>query len=156
MLQAPANDLKISHDIRPWNRCQTQQHLATRVRQHVPLNLLNEDQRALRPRRGRPPKNREDVSLKSSSVVRPPASSRKYKRECNTRYIYNWLRFFYCKTSCHKYIVLWQRFQDRMSWDIFKSIAGAWRTPEHQNTRTLSPKLCVQVKAKTLKLFPPD
>ena len=132
----------------------TQQHLATRVRQHVPLNLLNEDQRALRPRRGRPPKNRENVALKSSSVVRPPASSRNTSVNVTpdtTDYDYSIARHLATNPSCRA----------TYSDNDFRIVCRG-RSLSHLQvlealyTRTLSPKLCVQVKAKTLKLFPPD
>ena len=46
----------------------TLQHLSTRVRQHVPLNILHTDQRSLRPRRGRPPKKPRAVAKRVDSA----------------------------------------------------------------------------------------
>ena len=39
----------------------SQQHLSSRIRQHVPLHLLPDEARAQRPRRGRPPKKQHQA-----------------------------------------------------------------------------------------------
>ena len=72
----------------------TLQHLSTRVRQHVPLNMLHTDQRSLRPRPGRPLRSR----VRSRSVTSRQRVNPRFFRISSTRC--STVRFIRCQAPC--------------------------------------------------------
>ena len=126
----------------------TLQHLSTRVRQHVPLSLLHADQRSLRPRRGRPPKKPRTVPKRVDTVS--TESSSEFPQLDPAQY----------ESSVAKHLAANPICRAAYSDTDFSLIARG-RSLSHLQVlealfiRKVSPSLCIQTKAKTLKLFPP-